>query len=67
MSEHYEFTAWSMMNNFLTVSYEDAVTTLTKNQATGSMRAMVDHLESMTLMEFMVTLRLLTREKLAEG
>ena len=42
MSEHYEFTAWSMMNNFLTVSYEDAVNTLTKNHATGSMRAIVD-------------------------
>ena len=42
MSEHYEFTAWSMMNNFLTVSYEDAVDTLTKNHATGSMRAIVD-------------------------
>ena len=42
MSEHYEYTAWSMMNNFLTVSYEDAVNTLTKNHATGSMRAIVD-------------------------
>ena len=29
-----------MMNNFLTVSYEDAVNTLTKNRATGSMRAL---------------------------
>ena len=42
MYEHHEFTAWSMLNNFLTVSYEDAVNTLTKNHATGSMRAMVD-------------------------
>ena len=44
MCEHYEFTAWSMMNNFLTISYEDAVNTLTKNQATGSMRVVVDTL-----------------------
>ena len=44
MSEHYEFTAWSMMNNFLTVSYEDAVNTLTKNHVTGSMHAIADSL-----------------------
>ena len=45
MSEHYEFTAWSMMNNFLTVSYEDAVKTLTTNRATGSMRALAKSLD----------------------
>ena len=45
MSEHYEFTAWSMMNNFLTVSYEDAVKTLTKNRVTGSMRALAKSLD----------------------
>ena len=45
MSEHNEFTAWSMMDNFLTVSYEDAVNTLTKNRVTGSMRALAKSLD----------------------
>jgi hypothetical protein len=40
MFEHYEFTAWSMMDNFLTVSYEDAVNTLLKKRANGSMHAL---------------------------
>ena len=34
-----------MMNNFLTVSYEDAVKTLTTNRATGSMRALAKSLD----------------------
>ena len=64
MSEHNEFTAWSMMDNFLTVSYEDAVNTLTKNRATGSMRALAKLLDIDDFEEFTVTLPLLIRDKL---